>query len=210
MSRQGDWYGRIAARAGTDILVSSDKNFNFINDNEPLGRLDLIILFKSPEAAWASELKNKDRLRRLRLDRPALHRPVEKYLLRWSENYLSLMRGLNPTGKVVALSWEAFCAAPEWHLRRLAGLLQLEIGDDPMWLREGQHFFGGNIEVRHDQLSGSGRLNIRPVSPLALPPVDRAVIEADRETRYVFAMLRDRYRRAFGARFLPPAESPPP
>ncbi|MFW5655579.1 MAG: tetratricopeptide repeat protein, partial [Roseicyclus sp.] len=48
------WYHRIAARLGVTCLISSDKNYAKLLDNDPLLRFKCLVLFKSPEQAWRS------------------------------------------------------------------------------------------------------------------------------------------------------------
>lgn len=194
------WYARVAERAGTRTLVSSDKNSHFLLTHDPESDFDLIIIYKSPAAAWQSELKNKTRLARLRIDRPALHRDVQTYLDRCVGNYLALLRVLRPKGRTVAMSWERFCAAPEAHLERLWRLLDLPAPAHPFnQVRTDQHFFGGNVDVRSDSLLGVGQVIINPPPPVHLPRPDAARVAAHTEAHYVFGLLEFRYRQAFGA-----------
>lgn len=198
-SAPAGWYGKIAAQAGARVLVSSDKNSIFLQQKDPLSDYDLVLLYKSPSAAWASELKNKERLRRMGLDRPDLHRLLQDYLTRWSSNYLALLRGMRPTGSLIVMSWDGFCSLPEEHWARLLSHLGLRSTSDVFGaVKLDQHFFGGNVDIRSQELAGAGAIEISPPAAPELPEEEREEIASHTESSFVFRLLQFHYRRRFG------------
>jgi hypothetical protein len=193
------WYEKIAARVGARVLISSDKNSLFILQKDPLSDYDLLVLYKSPPAAWASELKNKERLRRMGIDRPALHRSLSDYLTRWSSNYLALLRGMNPKGRLVVMSWDGFCIDPQKHWERLASHVGLDPSPEVFnSVKTDQHFFGGNVDIRSQEQARAGIIQISPPPQARLPEADSERIASHRESSFVFRLLEFHYRRAFG------------
>jgi len=194
-----DWYRMIAQKAGTRILVSSDKNSYFLLRRDPTASFDLVVLFKSPADAWRSELKNKDRLRAADVARPALTRDMETYLRHWSQNYLTLLREVPTRGRIVAVDWESFTRSPDEHFRRLCDILDLPIVEGIFArIRLDQHFFGGNPDVRSSEIDNAGRIDIHPSNANPLPEADAVLVAANEEARLVYRFLRSRYRHDFG------------
>jgi hypothetical protein len=183
-----DWYGRLAERVGTRVLVSSDKNHAKLSGLDPLGRHDLVVLFKSPDAAWASAKR-----------RPRPPRTPALYLARWEREYRKLLHDLPVEGRRIVLHFDAFRQDPERHLRRLLERLELSApeGHDLLVLRTDQHVIGGNGGTREQVRGASGRLAIRPRDAHALPEAERAEVAAYAERSAVFEELRARHAEEF-------------
>ena len=54
-----DWYQKIAARLGTRVLVSADKNYRKLETLDPELRLDAVVLYKDPLLATAAHWGHK-------------------------------------------------------------------------------------------------------------------------------------------------------
>lgn len=183
-----DWYGRLADRLGAPVLVSSDKNHAKLDALEPLGRLDLLVLFKSPADAWNS-------IRR-RGDRNAW--TLESFLVFWEREYGRLLHDL-PARRVVVLDFGRFRREPERHWRRLGELLDLPTGDALPPVRAEQHAVAGNAGTHARIVSEGDALRIRARDEDLLPPGERERAERWAAQSATWAALRARSARDFDA-----------
>ena len=190
------WYLKIAERLGAHVLVSSDKNRDKLVANDPLLRFDAIVLFKSPEQHWWSNLK------KVQQQDPDFHpiQTLDTFMERWSEDYGLLLDVLRPQGRTLVLSFDDFCQAPEAHLKVLCARLGLPF--DPRVLRNvrrDQHFFGGNALVGRTYRSATAPLALKPLPPAPLPEADRTRLREHPRLQAVWQDLMARYRHDFQA-----------
>lgn len=162
-----NWYYQIAERLHCKTLVSADKNYVKLTEQDPLLRLDAIVLFKSPIQAWYSNYK--------KIDLPdSTMSPItdlEVYMQKWRSAYDSFLDQFDNRGDKIFLSFDAFCEEPEYHLRRLSMMLELKF--NPVILEQaasGQHCFGGNSGVNRSLRSREYQFSIDKLPKPALPP----------------------------------------
>jgi hypothetical protein len=183
-----DWYPRIAQRLAASILVSSDKNWRKLVDNDPLLRLDALVLFKSPEQAWRSK--------RARL--PAGESPefyeakLMRHLRSWWRAYSVYLADFRPTGTVQYVWFDEFA------LRRGAGFqLLCELLDLPYdanvvrRIRPGHSLEGNDATVArlHDDKLA---LDILPLPAPDFPAREREIIEANETVQSLFNSMLER------------------
>ncbi|MCP5055388.1 MAG: tetratricopeptide repeat protein [bacterium] len=183
-----DWYGKLATQAGTPVLLSSDKSHAKLSGLDPFGRHDLIVLFKSPSAAWASARR-----------RPRPPKEPSRYMTRWEREYARLLHDLPVEGRRVVLHFDAFRRDPAAHLRRLAELLEIPIpvGHDLLAITPDQHVVGGNKYTHAGLRAEGGELAISAQDRHTLP-ADEAEAIAARELRSpVLRELREGHAAGF-------------
>ncbi len=183
-----DWYGKLAEQAKADVLVSSDKSHAKLSGLDPLGRHDLIVLFKSPAVAWASARR-----------RPRPPKEPMRYLTRWEREYGRLLHDLPHQGRRVVLHFDAFRRAPEPHLRRLLELLELPIpaGHELLRVDPTQHVMGGNTFTRRDVQSKGEELTIRPKDTHEVPTDHVHEIQDRADRSLIYRELLAEHAQAF-------------
>jgi hypothetical protein len=196
LAAPGRWYGRVAERMNTRLLVTADKYFNTYWRRDPYLRFDRLIIYKAPQAQMRSNLK-----RRLQLGEIAAPADIVPVITRnlnaWATNYLSLLKTPQPHKRVV-LNWGRFVAEPGPHLRRIGELLTLEIAGDQHRRLAAQHFLNGNRNIDVKAVAASGRIELHPSDAAELPEEAGALAAAHRRAQYVAALLDRAYARDFG------------
>lgn len=138
------WYKRIAAYVESDVLISSDKNFNHYVELDPLQRFDSVVLFKSPVNSYFSQYKRSEKNR----DRGVQVFSPSDYLSVWKRSYKSFLFSLRPTGRHLFISWEMFTQNPYYHMKRVCEYLGIEFDHDLLEReQERDCCFGGNFKV---------------------------------------------------------------
>lgn len=181
-----DWYQKIAARLGTRILVSADKNYRKLERLDPELRLDALVLFKDPLHAANSHC----RYAILRGAPAPTERDVAEYLERWARSYEHFLDRFAVKGRKVVVSWDRLSTDPERLLPALCDALALTWV--PSALREiapAQHCLGGNALVNRHFRETQG-LRFEPPREIALGPELLGVIERHR-AREVHRRLRE-------------------
>ena len=180
-----DWYGRIARRLDTQILISADKNPPKLADHDPLLRFDALVMFKSPVQAWMSMLRKLPQGR----DAAFYASKCESYLALWTDRYSTLLDHFAPQGKVVFLHSDAFVQAPREVLQSLCGTLDLTF--DPAVLKTAalRHAIGGNPDAVAKLHSAGGSIEIVPLARPDCPPDQLRLIADSQPVQEVFARL---------------------
>jgi hypothetical protein len=135
-----DWYRKVAARLNTRILVSADKGLPKLSDKDPLLELSALIVFKSPEQAWRSQLD------KLPAGRGADYYDAEcrAYLDTWAKRYESFVHHFRPAGPLAFLNFDAFTRTPEPLLRAVCSRLDLPFDAAVLLRTVPGHAIGGN------------------------------------------------------------------
>lgn len=176
-----DWYARLAEQYGVERVVSSDKYPRSIRCLDPLGRFDLLVLFRHPTAAWNSTAR-----------KPTTKWTRDPYLRNWDDCYRRLSHHLIVQGRRYFLHFDRFRLDPQRYLRRVAELLGLPADEGVPDPRAGEiHCVGGNARA-HGAVLGSDRLTIDRDDPQAISDEDRRVVDAYAERSTIFQrMLRE-------------------
>lgn len=117
------WYQKIGAQMGTEVVVSSEKNYKKIVACDPEFDCDAIIVFKSPAQAWWSNVK------KFNDSRFNSERHLQSYLKKWGSVYKFFLEDFYVTGNKSFLYFDDFCARPRPYLQALA--LQLDLPPPP-------------------------------------------------------------------------------
>ncbi len=156
-----DWFERVAARLGTNVLVSSEKETPFVNALDPKERYTALILFREPRQFWSSIRK-----------RPWRQDTIQQATRRWATAYKHFVEDTyRPEGGKIFMNVDAFQTQPEQRLRILLKLLGIE-GNVESVLRyweSQQHYVGGNFNVYQElEQKGAASLALRPPEALSL------------------------------------------
>lgn len=179
------WYFRIAQQFGTKSLISADKNAPKLVDNDPLMRFSALVMFKTPQQAWKSQL---DKLP-VERDEEFYRSQCEKYLKVWASSYDIFLNHFRPTGNVAFVCFDAFAAAPEPALATLCESLNLPNDSRVARTTTPGHAIGGNKGAM-DRLRQNGYMvEIKPLPPPNLPSEHIRLIEDHAEANKVYAQL---------------------
>jgi hypothetical protein len=179
------WYFRIARALGTRTLVSADKNVPKLLDNDPLLRLDALVVFKSPAQAWASTL---DKLPR---DKEPDFYASEciKYMKIWSESYKSLLDQFSPSGKVVFLNFDVFAEKPKILFEQLCGALSLPFDPSASQRVTPGHAIGGNSKALARLRMNDYRVDILPLPTPTIPVEQIRLVESHDAATHIYSRL---------------------
>jgi hypothetical protein len=167
-----NWYRKIAARLGTRILVSADKNLPKLTEKDPLLELSALVVFKSPEQAWRSQL---DKLAAGR-DADYYEAECRKYADVWTRAYHSLLNHFRPQGSVVFLNFDAFTRSPEQLLRAVCTGLGLPFDAQVLRRTVPNHAIGGNGRAMRRLRDKDYGVDITPIPDPSLVPAHAAII----------------------------------
>lgn len=187
------WYQRIAAQLETAILVSADKNVAKLVDNDPLLRLSALVVFKSPEQAWASQLAKlpKDR-------EPEFYRAeLVRYMGTWTQSYGTFLDEFTPAGGKVFLKFDDFTADPGPLLKAVC--TQLDLPYDPIVLREIRpgHAIGGNKGAMARFRAADYGVDVVPLPEANLTAEDAEMIALNKPLQSCYKGLMARYGQCF-------------
>lgn len=190
-----NWYFRIARQLGTGILVSADKNLPKLVDNDPLLRLDALVLFKSPVQAWISA---RDKLPQ---DRdPAFYvSECRNYLTVWTRAYQTFFRKFRPQGNVVFLSFDVFAARADEIFAQLCGTLSLPFEEGALKMITSGHAIGGNSRALNRLRALHYRTEIAPLPEPRLPAGESKTIEAHVESIHLHDEMMAAFRSGISA-----------
>ena len=185
----GNWYRKIAARLDTAILVSADKNLPKLSDKDPLLDLSALVVFKSPEQAWRSQLD------KLPGDEDAAYYEDEcrRYLDIWSRAYQSGLDHFRPRGPVVFLNFDAFCRGPERLLQQVCEGLDLPFDAQVLQRTVPGHAIGGNGRAMRRLRDNDYKVDLTPLPDPALPPSHAEIIASHARAQQVWRRMMDRH-----------------
>ena len=148
-----NWYSDIAKKLKTDVLVSSDKNPNYLKRFDGYMDSKLIVLFKNPLFSWESFWKRRNlEIGNLR------HRQIGVFLEHYCENYdffLDLKKG-GKHDNILFLEWDTFLMSPTSVLKKLCQKLELQYSSDALeYWNKRHHYIGGNFSI-YSRLNGKG------------------------------------------------------
>jgi hypothetical protein len=179
------WYFRIARAMGTRTLISADKNVPKLVDNDPLLRLDALVVFKSPAQAWASTL---DKLPR---DKEPDFYASEciRYMEIWSKSYKSILDQFSPVGKVVFLNFDAFAEKPRVLFEQLCKALSLPFDPSALQRVAPGHAIGGNARTLARLRMNDYRVDIFPLPTPDIPVEQIRLIESHDAALHIYSRL---------------------
>lgn len=156
-----NWYEKIAARLGTDILVTSDKNLILLRRNDPEANFDVVYSFRPPLDAYRSYQKSA------KLQSKPL--TFDEYLWFWTTFYGNAHYNFPSQGKKIWLNFSDFSANPEDQLSVLCGKLDIPYQADALryWEKK-QHVVGGNFNP-YDAVA-NGKMDRVIISSRQSPP----------------------------------------
>lgn len=167
-----DWYRKIAARLGTRILVSADKGLPKLSDKDPLLELSALVVFKSPEQAWRSQLD------KLPDGRGADYYESEcrQYLDTWAARYQSFVHHFKPAGLLAFLNFDAFTRNPKPLLLAVCDRLDLPFDEAVLRRTVPGHAIGGNGRAMRRLREKDYGVEIAPLPDAALDAEHREII----------------------------------
>jgi len=186
-----NWYFRIAERLGTQLLGACDKNPAKIVDNDPLLRLDALVLFKSLPQAWWSELQK----RKPGQDEAYYLAECERYVTTWSQSYAMFLESFSPQGKVAFLSFEEFVRAPAQVLSAACEALSLPFDEEVLKFARPGHAIGGNDKAVRRLKTAHYAPDITPLELPPLPESHARIIAQSVETERVSGLLQAAHAR---------------
>jgi hypothetical protein len=190
-----DWYFRIADQIGTKTLISADKNPQKLADNDPLLRLDGLVVFKSLPQAWMSELHKRPPGK----DKEYYRAECERYVAIWALSYRTYLEHFRPTGKVAFLSFEAFARDPAPVLEAACGALSLEFDAGVLTAIRPGHAIGGNARAMSRIRNTNYAPGISAPEPLDLPDSHLRLIEENAEAARISDLLQVAHKRMMQA-----------
>lgn len=185
-----NWYFRIARRLGTGILVSADKNPPKLCDQDPLLRLDGLVVFKSLAQAWMSELTKRPSGK----DEEYYRTECERYIAAWIQTYATFIEHFSPQGKVAVLSFEEFTRDPKEVLRAACRSLSLEFDEQILKATRPGHAIGGNGRALGRLREAGYAPDISELEPCDLPQSHLRLIEESAEAKRIFDLLEAAHR----------------
>lgn len=185
-----DWYRKIALRLGTRMLISADKGLRKLMEKDPLLEFSALVVFKSPEQAWRSQLD------KLPKDRDAAYYEAEcrKYMDVWAKQYGLYLHHFRPQGPVVFLNFDAFTQSPEALLRAVCDRLGLPFDAGVLKRTEPGHAIGGNARSMKRLRDKDYAVEIESLPDPALDPVHAQIIEDNATAQDVWRELMVRHQ----------------
>ena len=183
------WYQKIAARVGTKLLFSADKNPPKLIDNDPLLRMHALVLFKSPTQAWGSQLSKM----RQGGSETFYEIALEEYIDSWTRAYRVFLDDFKPRGDMAFLYFDAFAENPEPSLRAACRMLGLPDDDSLLKRTRTSHSIGGNSNAMKRLREANYAVSVTPLPAPSIPTRHRARIAAAERMQATFADLRARF-----------------
>lgn len=184
-----DWYRKIAARVGTRMLVSADKNLPKLTDKDPQLELSALVVFKSPEQAWRSHLD------KLPADRDVdfYEAQCRSYLDVWTRGYYAYLHHFRPQGQVAFLNFDAFTRTPGPLLEAVCR--QLGLPFDPAVLERTVpgHAIGGNGRAMRRLRDKDYGVDITPLADPKLDTAHAEIIAGHTAAQDVYRELMSRH-----------------
>lgn len=182
------WYHKIAAQLNTETLIASDKNEAKLVENDPLLRMDCLILFKSPIQAWISKRK---KLPQNQDDTYYIHE-LEKYLNVWKRAYSIFSNILQPHGKKIFVSFDNFTNKPSQELAKITSELGLPEDNSVLSTVSRGHAIGGNYITFEQKSSDDYAIAIKSLSDPDLPDSEKKIISNDHASTELHEQLLDK------------------
>jgi len=182
-----NWYRKIAARLGTRILVSADKNLPKLSDKDPLLDLSALVVFKSPEQAWRS------RLEKLPADREEAYYAEEcrTYVEVWTRAYQSCVDHFRPEGPVAFLNFDAFSRVPDRLLRGVCSALELPYDAEVLRRTVPGHAIGGNGRAMRRLRDNDYTVDLSPLPDPDLPHTHGEIIASHAGAQQIWRRLME-------------------
>jgi hypothetical protein len=151
---RSSWYPRLAEALGTNVLVSSDKTFEFLDVYDPGADYDMLVLFKSPDRHAES------------YGRAARAKNVEPnfkwYLNTWAEAYKEAIDRASPD-RIRFLLLDDFLADPAGVLRSASEWMGVDFDDKAVrYWEHPHHAIGGNFSPWTRILTSPEKMPIHP------------------------------------------------
>ena len=195
------WYQKIGERLGTKVLASADKNWSKLLANDPLLRMDAVVLFKSPVQAWSSQRV------KLPLGDGAHEERLEKYIRSWCNHYAALIGSFKPIGTVTFLCFDEFAATRGKLLGRLCEVLNLPLQDGGLTHVRRGHAIGGNRNAIGRLRTSDYEFEVLPLTEVDLPPRELAMLNENTEMQELYATMRREHDQIVAAAALQAASS---
>lgn len=177
-----DWYGKIARRLETDILVSADKNIAKLVDNDPLLKFHALVLFKSPEQAWVSQRSKLPTGK----DAEYYYAELVKYSDVWNSAYRALLDTFSPEHGKTFLCFDEFASNPRVHFERLCQSTRLPTDLSVLTETRPGHAIGGNSGAMRLLRDDDYRVNIRPLLKVDFPGPERDFLAGRKAVQETF------------------------
>jgi len=184
-----DWYRKIAMRSGTRTLVSADKSLAKLSEKDPLLDLSALVVFKSPEQAWRSQLD------KLPVDRDSDYYVAEchAYLDVWTQRYEGFVEHFLPTGPVAFLNFDAFTRSPERLLKAACKRLELPFSPEVLQRTTPGHAIGGNGRAMRRLRDQDYGVEIAPLPDTPLDPRHLEIIAAHASAQRLWREMTARH-----------------
>jgi len=185
-----NWYRKIAQRHSTQVLVSADKGLRNLLDKDPLLDLSALVVFKSPEQAWRSQLNKLP----VGKDRDYYDAECAKYVSVWAKNYRTFLDHFKPQGTVAFLNFDAFTKSPETLLRAVCARLELAFDPGVLHRTVPGHAIGGNGGSMKRLRANDYGVVIEQLPDPALEPAHQAIIADSTAMQQTWCELMSRHR----------------
>lgn len=170
-----NWYARLGAQAGAQILVSSDKNMDILRSLDPEMDFDAVYCFRPPLEAYRSYVRvmttqepDGDKL------------DLQGYLNYWAQFYKGMHYDFKIKGRKVWVDFREFQHNPLVELNRLCGKLELPYDANALeFWRVRQHSIGGNFNP-YDALR-LGKMDKITIGPRPTPEFSLAELKGYEE-----------------------------
>lgn len=183
------WYSKIGEQLGTTCLVSADKNLPKLIDNDPLLRFTALVLFKSPEQAWASQRAKLPADR----DEAFYAQELERYLAVWEAAYRGFLDEFDPIGGKYFFFFDAFTRSPQVMLAKLCAILRLPFDSSILQHTKPGHAIGGNARTMGRLREAGYGVEIEPLRRPQIPAQDIRLIRRNAAIRSCFRDLLSRF-----------------
>ncbi len=187
------WYQKIARRVGSKVLFAADKNWPKLIENDPLLRVDGLILFKSPAQAWISQRS------KLPDDGDAVYyEKLEQYTQSWCRSYEPFLNSFSPAGETIFLCFDDFAAKPHRLLPPLCAALGLPYDGEVLQRAHRRHTIGGNKRTMSGLRADDYAVSIKPLPEPVLPPQEHRVLIQNKQMQDLFSTMRRHHVKVFG------------
>jgi len=184
---RSDWYYKIAERLECDVLFTADKNIPKLIENDPLLRMDGVVVFKSPAQAWYSHLTKLAQ----GLGDEFYKNAFEKYLKTWTNAYSAYLDTFKPKGNLVFMNFDRFSNNPEQVFTCLLNELNLPMDLSVLDSAKPGHAIGGNGKAMSRIRDKDYKISIYPLKELDLPDYQLSAIAGSEELQNVYQRMMD-------------------
>jgi len=185
---RSDWYFKIAERLDCNVLFTADKNIPKLIENDPLLRMDGVVVFKSPAQAWYSHLTKLPQ----GLDDDFYKNAFEKYLKTWTNAYAAYLDTFKPKGNLVFMNFDRFSNNPEQVFTCLLSELNLPMDLSVLDTARPGHAIGGNGKAMSRIRDKDYKISIYPLKEVDIPEYQLRAIADSKELQSVYQRMLDR------------------